>query len=264
MLFVLQRNSYAEVYSFLESKGFRYGKDFIDATAVLEIARKKLHGYEYERIPLSYRYAPWRDDTQFTDVYESVRKNTLLDVFRLYELWSLTRQTKEMPAGDILEVGVWRGGSGALLASAAREFCPSACVCLADTFSGVVKTSRMDDSYTGGEHCDTSEETVRQLLAGLELLNAQIFRGVFPDEFGDNLLKNCWRLVHIDVDVYLSARDTFECIWPHVLPGGIVVFDDYGFSSTNGITTLCNELKEKTTDGMFIYNLNGHGIFIKN
>ena len=52
-------------------------------------------------------------------------------------------------------------------------------------------------------------------------------------------------------------------MWPNVLTGAVVVFDDYAYRSTVGVTKLCNELADEVKDGIFIYNLNQHGLFIK-
>ena len=48
---------------------------------------------------------------------KQIKQNTLVDVYRCYELWSLAVRCAELP-GDTLEVGTWRGGTGALLAAA--------------------------------------------------------------------------------------------------------------------------------------------------
>jgi hypothetical protein len=64
-------------------------------------------------------YAPWLVDTDFRRVYDAVSAHTLVPVYKLYSLWSCAKQTAHLE-GDMLEVGVWRGGSGALLALAAK------------------------------------------------------------------------------------------------------------------------------------------------
>ena len=51
-------------------------------------------------------------------------------------------------------------------------------------------------------------------------------------------------------------------VWPRLVPGGIVVFDDFGFYSCVGITRFVNEERSKP-DRIVIHNLNGHGIVIK-
>jgi O-methyltransferase len=68
--------------------------------------------------------------------------------------------------------------------------------------------------------------------------------------------------LHIDVDVYKSARDIFDWAFPRLSPGAIVVFDDYGFDRSPGVTRLCNELK-MMAGIIFFHNINGHAVVIK-
>ena len=199
------------------------------------------------------------------DVYKQIKNNTLVDIYRCYELWELLLQTKKCAEGGILEVGVWRGGTAALLASAAKLFKIQEEIYLFDTFKGVVKTSEKDDLffYHDGKHNDTSEEIVKSLLNNMKLDNIKLFKGVFPDDLDNSFSNKKWRFVHIDVDIYKSAKDVFYYVWEKVQRGGCVVFDDYGFISTKGVTRLLNEIKNLISDGLFFYNVNGHGVFIK-
>lgn len=66
--------------------------------------------------------------------YATIKDFTLVDRERCYELWDLAKQSININ-GVILKVGVWRGGTGCLLAMAA----PTKLVYLSDTFDGVVK-----------------------------------------------------------------------------------------------------------------------------
>jgi O-methyltransferase len=47
-----------------------------------------------------------------------------------------------------------------------------------------------------------------------------------------------------------------------LVPGGIVVFDDYGFSVCDGIKRLFNK-QSVHTDKVVVHNLNGHAIVVK-
>jgi len=201
-------------------------------------------------------YSPWLDDVEFNQLLKQVMSHTLVDVYRLWELKQLSKDCHLVP-GDILEVGVWRGGSGAILCAMS----PQKKVWLADTFHGVVNQSEIDLSYNGGEHSDTSEEIVLSLLSKLELENFEICKGVFPDDTGQ-LIPKLLSFVHIDVDVYESAKAIWFFVENRVSIGGIVVFDDYGFSSTSGVTLFVNEIRANP-NYKFVYNLNGHAIFIR-
>lgn len=114
----------------------------------------------YERIFPLCNYAPWLNDKLFLKYYQLIEKYTLVDKYRCYELWELIEQIKDTD-GDILEVGVWRGGTAGLIAAKAKSCGMDKVIYLADTFEGVVKVSRKDTFYKGGEHNDTSEETVK-------------------------------------------------------------------------------------------------------
>ena len=80
-------------------------------------------------------YSPWEKDEAFQKVYQTARNYTKVDQLRCYELWQMVGETKDLE-GDILEVGVWKGGTGAILAYRAQELCPNAKVFLGDTFEG--------------------------------------------------------------------------------------------------------------------------------
>jgi O-methyltransferase len=71
-----------------------------------------------------------------------------------------------------------------------------------------------------------------------------------------------FRLCHVDVDVYESAKAIAEWIWPRLVMGGIIVYDDYGFHDCTGITRFVNEERLKS-DRVVIHNLNGHALVIK-
>jgi O-methyltransferase len=207
-------------------------------------------------------YSPWLSDQPFQEVYSAVRDNTLVGVQRCYELWHLVGQVKHL-TGDIIEVGVWRGGTGALLAMRSQLEGLGATTYLCDTFRGVVKAGPRDNSYTGGEHSDVDRAGVDRLIASLHLKDVEILAGVFPEETAHLIpADRRFRLCHVDVDVYRSARDVLDWVWPRLVVGGMVVFDDYGFPECEGVTTLVND-EAKKPDRIMIQNLNGHGILIK-
>jgi O-methyltransferase len=190
-------------------------------------------------------YRPWDIDDEFQAAYELVREHTMVDVYRLWTLWFIARQ---IPAGDVLEVGSWRGGSGTVIARAlssrdsAGSTASARTIYLADTFAGVVKAGERDTYYKGGEHANTSVDTVQELLARAGVADVQLLAGVFPEERGPEIADRRFALCHIDVDVYQSAKETFEWVWPRMVPGGIVVFDDYGFYGCEGVTSYVEEL----------------------
>lgn len=206
-------------------------------------------------------YSPWLLDREFQAVHRAIAANTLVDLYRCYELWHLVSQVKDLD-GDILEVGTWRGGTGALLGARAKALGLGCEVFLCDTFTGVVKATAADKSYRGGEHADTTEPLVRGLCDGLGLDNIRILRGIFPDDTAGQVADRRFRLCHIDVDAYQSGKDVLAWAWERMPVGGVVVFDDFGFPSTVGIARLVHEW-EGRSDLVSVQNINGHAVFVK-
>jgi O-methyltransferase len=214
--------------------------------------------YKYSKILPTACYAPWLSDEVFALVYDKAKGHTLVDIYRCFELWELAKQANTIP-GNFLEVGVWKGGTACLLTKASEK--SGKTVYLADTFSGVVKAGAGDGWYSGGEHADSSASVVEEVLSSVDAHNFKILTGVFPDDTAYSI-QGSIAFLHIDVDVYKSAKDIFDWAFPRISPGGIVVFDDYGFDRCPGITRFCNELKIMR-EVIFFHNLNGHAVVIK-
>ena len=69
---------------------------------------------EYETVEPIATYSPWNADPIYQDTYNQISEHTLVDNYRCWELWSLVEQSAKLNAGHILEVGVWRGDTGAI------------------------------------------------------------------------------------------------------------------------------------------------------
>ncbi len=213
---------------------------------------------EHSTLISNATYSPWRVDAQFRVVMKQVAKHSLLDKMRLYELWQLAAQVQHL-AGHAIEVGCWRGGAGCLIA---QRMAQNTTIFLCDTFRGVVKADKHDLFYQGNEFANSSETIVTDLVKQMNLTNVKILSGIFPDETGLQIMDYSFKFAHIDVDVYQSARDAFEWLMPRLVKGAIVVFDDYGFSSTNGIRQYVDELQSHK-DLVIVRNLNGQAVVVK-
>jgi O-methyltransferase len=222
-----------------------------------EAVRSDAHEMAY---PVS-TYAPWRVDPEFRRIYGEIRSNTFVDIWRCHELWTLVGELRDVP-GAILEVGVWRGGTGALMAARATQIGIDDPVYLCDTWEGVVKTGAVDTYYHDGKHSDASRTIVEGLVRRLDLDDVVCLEGVFPDDTGVQIDDRIFRLCHIDVDVYRSASDVFDWVWPRLSTQGVVVFDDYGFPACPGVTQFVDEQRMRE-DRLVLHNLNGHGLVVK-
>ncbi|MGB4844820.1 MAG: TylF/MycF/NovP-related O-methyltransferase [Ferruginibacter sp.] len=224
-----------------------------------------IDGLHYGMSFPSANYAPWLGDEAFMHIYNQIKKNTLVDIYRCYELWQLVAKIHSLDQhAAILEVGVWRGGTAGIMARQLNIKKSKANLYLADTFEGVAKAGANDNFYTGGEHKDTSQHIVEDVLknkSGYPYF--KILKGIFPEDTADKILANeTFGICHIDVDVYTSAKDILEWVWDKMIIGGVVVFDDYGFHSCTGVTKLVEEYRH-LPDRQIIHNLNGHALMIK-
>jgi O-methyltransferase len=230
-----------------------------------KLPQRAATGYSvYERVSPSATYAPWNMDALFLATYEEVKSYTLVDLYRCWELWTLVEQSAKLE-GDLIEIGVWRGGTGAIMAKKAMSCGIDGLVYLCDTFRGVVKAGSNDTRYKGGEHANTSRQMVELLIHDrLRLDNVRILEGIFPDETAYLVegQRTRFRLCHIDVDVYQSAKDIIDWIWERMVVGGMIVYDDYGFNGCQGITKFVNE-QSTARDRLVLHNLNGHALVVK-
>lgn len=222
---------------------------------------KEFYSELYQKVYVNASYSPWCSDQNFLTIYHQIQNNTLVDIFRCYEIFTLVEQASKLQKGALIEIGVFKGGTGAIIASQAQTCGIPEKVYLCDTFQGVVKASEVDTFYINGEHT-ASEATAKELLEKMHLDNVVLLKGVFPDETACLIEDQIFRFCHIDVDVYQSAKDIMNWIWPKMLIGGIVVYDDFGFHSCEGVRKHVEEQKG-LADRLVVHNLNGHAIVVK-
>jgi hypothetical protein len=72
-------------------------------------------------------------------------------------------------------------------------------------------------------------------------------REFFPERTAERIQDGRFRFCHIDVDVYQLSKDICERLWPRLVSGGLVAFDDYGMRVTEGLQRFVNEWRVATT-----------------
>ncbi|MFG5406983.1 TylF/MycF/NovP-related O-methyltransferase [Piscinibacter sakaiensis] len=146
--------------------------------------------------------------------------------------------------GDIVECGVWRGGSMMAVALAlqargdtARE------LFLYDTFEGMNAPTEADRSHHGERAADQLARTPRGegvwCEAGLEDVQANLAATGYPagrihcvrgpvEQTIPGTLPGRIALLRLDTDWYESTRHELEHLYPLLQPGGVLIIDDYG------------------------------------
>lgn len=133
-------------------------------------------------------------------------------------LSALVLTARTTPPGPWVEVGVYNGGS-ALELYRARGDRP---LHLFDTFEGIP----FSEPDKGDQH-GVGEFDGRANLPALQqaMPDAMFHAGVFPDTLPDDLRGVAF--AHIDADQYKSIKDCIIHLWPRMVLGGIMWFDDF-------------------------------------
>jgi O-methyltransferase len=175
-------------------------------------------------------FSPWASDGDFLRQYSKVRGLIAGSPERAYTLISLARYAKGV-RGNFAEAGVFRGGSALLLAEVVKNTDKK--FYLFDSFQGLPKAdpTRDPQHFRGGDFSEGAE-TVKQRLS--EFQPWMDFReGWIPETF-DGLASERYAFAHVDVDLYQATLDCCRYFYPRLTPGGILLFDEYGFASTRG------------------------------
>jgi O-methyltransferase len=172
-------------------------------------------------------FSPWEGLPEFQPYFDLVRPHTLVSPDRCWMLLHLMRHALALP-GDFAEFGVFRGGTALLAAEVLREAGDPRAMHLFDSFAGMPETST-GEAFSAGDFDRTSEQSVRALIAPAGV-DAQFHVGFIPDTFPAANVSTL-AFAHVDVDLYQSVLDCVEFAYPRLVPGGIMIFDDYGFPS---------------------------------
>jgi len=166
---------------------------------------------------------------------------TLLDTTRLCNLIKYAvRANETMDSNAVFaEFGSYKGGSGEIIAKA----CPNRSLFLIDSYQGLPDLQDERDFHHTGEFSDVDYIGTVGYFKML-YQNVRILKGFSPSvfEFFDDKTK--FTFLHIDVDVYRSGKDAIDFFWPKLLPGGYMLWDDYGFSSCRGLKAIVDEFVE--------------------
>jgi hypothetical protein len=146
--------------------------------------------------------------------------------------------------GDIVECGVWRGGSMMAAALALMDRGQTQRhLWLYDTFEGMSAPTEADRSHDGvaaqqqldnttrgeGVWCEASLPDVQANLArtGYPAAHVHYQPGKVEDTIPATLPGRI-ALLRLDTDWYESTRHELQHLYPLLAPGGVLIIDDYG------------------------------------
>jgi O-methyltransferase len=185
-------------------------------------------------------------DDEAKQIITTVRPYTMTSNEKLYALVTAVRYVVDAGIeGDLVECGVWRGGSmHAVARTLLAKGVTDRDLHLFDTFSGMTEPTERDVSLHVGksasELLETSDRTshtwavasredVEEGLATLDYPQERfhLVEGPVEETIPGGAPQRI-ALLRLDTDWYESTRHELEHLYPRLSPGGVLIIDDYG------------------------------------
>lgn len=170
--------------------------------------------------------------SEFSGLYRQVRPLTMCSAARLRGLYDAVQTVhRERIPGDIVECGVARGGSAAMMALTMKRLSMSRRLWLFDTFEGLPAPSKDDPDYEIAKNYEgTCKGTLEDVSGSFKRLglDAKPVKGLFQDTLALAKVKEI-AVLHIDGDWYESTKTVLVHLYDRVAPGGVIQLDDYGY-----------------------------------
>lgn len=185
-------------------------------------------------------------DEETTKIVTAVRDFTYKSPARMQAMIETARYVvRRGVAGDLVECGVWRGGSAMAMLLALDRNLGARRLWLYDTFSGMTRPTEIDRGFDGRSMLEIFEarktgpdssawcyasrqdvernlRTVSPGLQGIEFVEGKV-EETLPARAPERIA-----LLHLDTDWYESTRTELEVLFPRLEVGGVLVVDDYG------------------------------------
>jgi hypothetical protein len=177
------------------------------------------------------------DDRAFVDDYRRLVGTNRRSFERKWVVAELVKALGHVP-GDVAECGVYNGSTAFFMAKAIAAVGVPRRLHLFDSFEGLSPPGVQDGSYWQAGDLAVSETAARAALAGLD--DVAFYRGWIPSRFRE-VADRKFTFVHIDVDLYQPTLDSLTFFYPRMAADGIIVCDDYGFTTCPGATRAMRE-----------------------
>jgi len=153
---------------------------------------------------------------------------------RHYTLVQLFRNSLKYD-GDVVECGTFHGLSAYQIAQIMDDNNTDKSLHIFDSFEGLSEILEEDESSGVLISKDElrsqfsyGEDRVRDNLKSFDFI--KYYKGWIPERFSE-VKEIEFSFIHIDVDLYQPIKDSINFFLPRLVDGGIMVFDDYGFTA---------------------------------
>jgi O-methyltransferase len=198
---------------------------------------RKVRDWVMPSYRIQWPYLDWWNDPWFNAYLDKFSMLSGANTDRRWMLYQLAKLARNVP-GDTAECGVMAGSGSYLICSVLGR--PHF---MFDSFEGNSAPGAADGSYNLAGYLACAIETARANLSSFS--NLSFHKGWIPDRFPD-VADRRFCFVNIDVQLEQPTRDSLEFFYPRTNAGGLIVFDDYGFTTCPGARDVVDQfLKDK-------------------
>lgn len=180
------------------------------------------------------RRVPFNEDARMDGLDWPAGAETMIGMRRLKNVAYCVRQAlQDAVPGDLVETGVWRGGSCILMRGILKAFgVLDRTVWLADSFAGLPKSTHPQDLHWDFERYAELAVSLEEVQANFRkygLLDNQVrfLKGWFKDTLPTAPIERI-AVLRLDGDLYESTWDAISALYPRLSVGGYLIVDDYG------------------------------------
>lgn len=204
-------------------------------------------GFDLIKIRTNINILPADFDTETVDTYNRVKDYTMTSPERIASLCSAVNYiVGNNIKGDIVECGVWKGGSTmAAICTLKRLKDTSRAIYLYDTYEGMSEPTANDKTFNGtgarellntsdrqdqsSVWCVSTLEEVQKNVGSLDYPHALIhyIKGKVEDTIPATIPSKI-AILRLDTDWYESTAHELKHLYPLLVPGGVIIIDDYG------------------------------------
>jgi O-methyltransferase len=210
------------------------------------------------RIPSTWLELDWVSSHPW-EIYSGFGETHHLNAFRRQNLIDAFRQVcLEGIPGDVLECGVYKGLTAKILGPNIfkKKYFGI------DTFEGLTDPLQIDGTYWQKGDLSAPMKGVSRDLKSLGD-SVVLIQGVIPNVFENpEISRQKFCFVHIDVDLYSPTKESLHFAWERLSTGGVMVCDDYGFSTCPGATKAVEEFLQ-TKKNLTIVRFSTGGVWMK-
>lgn len=174
----------------------------------------------------------------FDGMFNSVKSKSMLSEKRLNSLYNVGLYCSNLD-GDFAELGCHYGGTSFLLASLLKQ---GKRIHSFDSFEGMPEHRCDDEAHYLTGYLSANYDSVKQYLCSYSDKEV-LYKGWVEDELIQ--VKDVkFSLVHIDLNLYAPTKFSINYMWNRIVDGGFIIFDDYRYPATPGVTRAVNEFFE--------------------